>query len=112
MPASRPDHGADPLPLEGLADPPTSAQGRTELAVRSSIAAAHLDNRDGGAAELAAQAARAVDLAHNRRDPYAVAACVRELREVLTRLRLDPVARLGNDAGEVQRFLESLGTPE
>lgn len=84
--------------------------GATEKAVRKSLAAAALDVRDNGVAELAAQLARSVDIASNvRRDPYAVAAAGRELAAVMARLRLDPTARLGNDAGDVATFLQSLG---
>lgn len=86
-------------------------RGATERAVRDALKAASLDDRDKGAGELAAQCARAVDLSIGRRDPYAVAATARELRETLTRLKLDPVAREGADAGEVQSWLEQLGKP-
>lgn len=84
--------------------------GPTERAVRKALQAASLDTRDEGAAELAAQLARSVDVASNvRRDPYAVAAAGRELSAVLQRLRLDPAARMGNDASDVQTFLAGLG---
>lgn len=84
--------------------------GPTERAVRKALKAAALDDRDHGAGELAAQLARAVDVASRvRRDPYAVAAAGRELSAVLTRLRLDPVSRLGNDASAVEEFLAGLG---
>lgn len=84
--------------------------GATERAVREALNAAALDKRDHGAAELAAQLARAVDVASTvRRDPYAVAAAGRELQAVLTRLRLDPTARLGNDASNVEGWLAGLG---
>lgn len=82
----------------------------TERAVRKALEAASLDDRDAGVAELAAQLARAVDVAATvRRDPYGVAAAGRELAAVLVRLRLDPVSRLGNDAGELEKFLQGLG---
>ena len=84
--------------------------GATERSVRQSLKAAALDARDHGAGELAAQLARAVDVASSvRRDPYAVAAAARELATVLAALRLTPVARLGNDAGAVEQFLAGLG---
>lgn len=87
--------------------------GPTERAVRASLKAAALDDRDHGAAELAAQLARAVDVAQGaRRDPYGVATAGRELREQLQRLRLDPVARMGNDAGAVQAWLGKLTEAE
>lgn len=84
--------------------------GPTERAVRKALRAAALDTRDEGAAELAAQLARSVDVASRvRRDPYAVAAAGRELSAVLQRLRLDPAARMGNDASAVEDFLSGLG---
>lgn len=99
--------------LPGLEDSGAGRVGPTERAVRASIEGAALDDRDKGAGELAAQCARAVDVAQRvRRDPYAVAAAARELREQLIRLRLDPVARLGNDAGQLQQFLDDLTRPD
>lgn len=97
--------------LPGLEVPESSA-GRVERTVRAALTAAALDTRDHGAGELAAGLARAVDLALNRRDPYAVAQAGRELRETLTRLRMDPVAREGNDAGALQTFLDGLSAAE
>lgn len=97
--------------LFGVEDQALNAgrMGATEAAVRRSLTAAALDERDKGGAELAAQLARAVDVAQTvRHDPYGVATAGRELREQLTRLRLDPVARLGNDAGAVQAWLGKL----
>lgn len=99
--------------LFGVDQVPGDRIGPTEAAVRRALAGAQLDDRDHGAAELAAQCARAVDVAQNvRRDPYGVAAAGRELREQLIRLRLDPAARLGNDAGELTGWLAKLSTPE
>lgn len=99
--------------LFGVDDVAGGKIGATEAAVRKSLTDAALDTRDHGAGELAAQCARAVDVAANvRRDPYGVAAAARELREQLIRLRLDPVARLGNDAGQLQTFLDSLQHPD
>ena len=83
--------------------------GTVGQAVQRSVAAAALDDRDEGAGALAVSLARAVDAGHRRGDPYAVATAGRELREQLQRLRLDPVSRLGNDAGGVTAFLASLG---
>lgn len=99
----------DQLPGLTVAEP---RAGRVERAVRDSLAAAQLDARDAGAGELAASCARAVDLAHMRKDPYAVASTARELREQLVRLRMDPAARLGGDAGEVAGWLAGLNQPE
>lgn len=96
--------------LDGLELPEAKARA-TEAAVRASVAAAQLEDRDRGAGELAIQQARAVDLGMTRRDPYAVAAAGRELSAQLQRLRLDPVSRLGNDAGDVATWLEALANP-
>lgn len=108
--------GARPAPgdneLPGLGDIAGPAAGRVEVAVRRSLVGAALDARDEGAGELAASLARAVDLAHNRKDPYAVASCARELRETLLRLRLDPQSRVGADAGGIDAFLAGLTQAE
>lgn len=96
--------------LEGL-EVPEQPHGSLEAAVRKAVAAAALDERDHGAAELAAMSARFVDLASRRRDPFAGAATVRECSSALQRLRLDPASRAGNDAGEVAAWLERLATP-
>lgn len=84
--------------------------GAVETAVRRSLEAAALDDRDRGAGELAAACARAVDLAGGRRDPYAVAAAARELRETLNRLKLDPTAR-EDAAGGLDDLLADLARP-
>lgn len=93
--------------LAGLTVPEQPA-GSTLQRVRDALAEAQLDTRDGGAAALAEACARAVDLAHGRRDPYAVATCARELRETLTALRMTPAAREGADAGNVESWLAQL----
>lgn len=97
----------DQLPLD--VKPPEL--GYVGKAVQASVEAAALDSRDKGAGALAVACARAVDTAQRRGDPYAVAAAARELRETLIRLRLDPVARLGNDAGQLQTWLAGLQAP-
>lgn len=94
-------------PLAGL-EVAQGKAGHTQLRVQSAIAAAQLDDRDAGMAALAEACARAVDLAHYRRDPYAVASAARELRETLIRLKLDPVSREGADAGNVEKWLAAL----
>lgn len=84
--------------------------GAVRTAVVAAVEAAQLDDRDQGTGALAIACAAAVDLAlTTRRDPYAVASAARELRETLTRLRMDPVSREGNDAGDVQSWLDKLG---
>jgi hypothetical protein len=96
--------------LPGLGDvaATTTNAGYLQRHVAAAIVAAELDDRDKGMGALAEACAWAVDLAHYRRDPYAVAAAARELRETLVRLRMDPASRLGNDAGQVETWLESL----
>jgi hypothetical protein len=101
---------ADQPMIDGL-DVPAHRQGPVELAVRSSVEAAQLDDRDKGAGELAAAAARFVDLAGGRRDPFAGAATVRECSMILTRLRLDPESRDGADAGQIEAWLARLAEP-
>lgn len=103
---STPQPPPDQLP--GL-EVPTPPAGDLAAAVARSVAAAQLDARDEGTGQLAVACARAVDAAGRRGDPYAVAAAGRELRETLIRLRLDPQARHGADAGEVADFLAGLG---
>ena len=83
---------------------------RVERAVRQSVDAAQLDKLDAGAAALAVELARAVDVASGRKDPYGVEAAGRGLREQLVRLRLDPEARhqeSGNDG--ISSWLDQLG---
>lgn len=94
--------------LPGLGEAGQGRAGYLQSAVAKAIEAAQLDDRDKGMGALAEACARAVDLAHYRRDPYAVAAAARELRETLTRLRMDPVSREGADAGQVEQWLQSL----
>lgn len=87
--------GQDALPgltVEGV------RPGRLEQAVAAAIDEAvrqqRLTTLDRAMAQLAIEAARAVDQAVTiRRDPYAFAQPARELRETLTRLQLDPTAR-------------------
>lgn len=82
--------------------------GYCQTMVAAAVDAASLDDRDKGMGALAIACARAVDLAQVRRDPYAVASAARELRETLTRLRMDPAARVGADAGNVEKWLAGL----
>lgn len=93
--------------LPGL-DVPTPAGGQLVEAITRSITAAQLDDRDEGMGQLAIYAARGVELAYGRRDPYAIASTERELAEVLTRLRLTPASRMGADAGGVEKWLAGL----
>lgn len=102
------DEGA----LFGVDDVDGGPMGPTERAVRAALHAAALDGRDKGLGELAAQKARAVDVAQNvRRDPYGVAAAGQQLLNALVELRMTPKARLGQDASELSDFLAALNTP-
>lgn len=85
--------------------------GKVEAAMRRSVDAAALEPTDEGVAEAVVAAAKAVDLAVARSDPYGVAQALRELRETAARLRLDPVSRDGAPAGDVERFLRDLASP-
>jgi len=88
--------------------------GRVERRVAASIAAAkrgkHLEARDDGLCALAVELARTVDecsMSTERPQPYALAGASRELREVLTRLRLDPSEREAPAARDpFEQFLE------
>lgn len=101
---------------ESLLDEASTEQlrhvGRVEEAVARSVAAAALAAVDEGAGALAIEAARAVDLASHRRDPYGVAAAARELREQLARVLLDPASRQGGPSGDVEAFLAELSRAE
>lgn len=65
---------------------------------------------DAGLAQLAVEAARAVDLAIGSRDPYAFSQPARELRELLAQLKLDPASRGGAASRDpFEDFLADLG---
>lgn len=86
---------------------------RVERAVRQSVDAAlaadKLDRElDAGAAALAVELARAVDVAAGRKDPYGVEAAGRGLRDQLMRLRLDPESRKADTNGAAS-WLDALG---
>lgn len=104
----RRDDGQGALDLSGLDDGPAFM---VEQAVRRSLRAAADANLvgelDAAAGALAAGCARAIDFGLKRRDPYAVAAAARELRETLVRLKLDPASRdTGDDDGLGQLMRE------
>lgn len=103
----RPGVGQDSLMDPAEVDRPT---WRLEAAVKRSIEAARLDPRDEGMGQLAVESALAIDVAQRRRDPYAVAAVARELRETLTRLQLDPASR-ADGTDDLDQLLAQLGTP-
>lgn len=81
---------------------------RVEQATEAAVKAARLDDVDQAAAALAVELGRAVDVASTRKDPYGVATAARELRETLTRLRLDPASRESNRTDDVS-WLDALG---
>lgn len=80
---------------------------RVEQAVAASVAAATLDAKDAGAAALAVELARAVDVASMRNDPYGIAQAATPLREQLIRLKLDPASR-GDTANDFAAWLDGL----
>jgi hypothetical protein len=99
----------------GLFDAPTPRLGRHERAVARAIARAQRDGLldttlDGGLSSVARGLGRAIDGAEAARNPWAVAQVARELRETLTRLRLDPAAR-GADRDSWDDFLAALTDP-
>lgn len=102
----------------GSAEPlfvlPGGRRGRVEAALERAITAARRDraltDADAGAVALARAQARGVDGAEAGRNPWALAALGRELRETLIRLRLDPVAR-GPGRESVAEFLAALAQP-
>lgn len=91
---------------------PARPTGRVEAATLSAVRAASLDARDAAAAALAVELARAVDVAALGRAPaYPVATAARELRDVLTRLRLDPASRAASVADPVADLVAALNVP-
>jgi len=88
--------------------------GRVELAFQSAADAAReaqaLERTDDGMAALAVELGRAVDVASRALDVRGVAVAAKELREVASRLRLDPTAR-GSVGDAFTDLLQELGTP-
>ena len=82
---------------------------RVEQATEAAVKAARLDDVDQAAAALAVELGRAVDVASTRKDPYGVATAARELRETLTRLRLDPASRESTGTNGDLSWLDALG---
>ena len=82
---------------------------RVEQATQAAVESARLDDRDKAAAALAVELGRAVDVAATRKDPYGVATAARELREPLTRLRLDPASRESSGTHGDLSWLDALG---
>lgn len=89
----------------------------TSRAIRAAQAAGELGALHAGAAALARSLARGVDDAETKRDPWARAACSRELRETLAALGLDRASRgelpRGTDTGgdAFDQWLAQLDTP-
>lgn len=90
--------------------------GRVERAFLAAVEAAQacetLEAADAGLAALAVELARACDVASRKQDPYGVAAAGRELREVASRLKLDPSARGASTGGSLDDFLRDLASPD
>lgn len=87
----------------------------TGRAIRAAQTAGELGALHSGAAALARSLARGVDEAEAKRDPWARAACSRELRETLAALGLDRASRgelPHGDAGTDDAFLAWLRTDD
>jgi len=93
---------------------PAGRRGRVERAVDESVRRARAQNQisdlDQALVTLARAQARAVDVAENARDVWALARAGGELRETLIRLRLDPTSR-GVTRDGLADFLAALGSP-
>jgi len=105
----RRDDGQGALDLDGLDSGPAFM---VEAAVRRSLRAAAdaqlVGELDAAAGALAAGCARAIDFGLKRRDPYAVAAAARELRETLIRLKLDPTSRMADGDSDLTTLMREL----
>lgn len=93
-----------------------AARGRVERAVHSSILAAAKAGAvdaalDAGLLTLARALAASIDKAGAKPDPYGVATASRELREVMARLKLDPLSRAGGAHSELAALLEQMSKP-
>jgi cytosine/adenosine deaminase-related metal-dependent hydrolase len=98
-----------------LMDAPRERKRRVELAtdeaIRSARRAGQLDDVDAGAYTLARELARAVDRAAAKSDVWAITGASRELREVLTMLRLTPSTRDVGPSDELASALAELARP-
>lgn len=91
---------------------PDPRAGRHERSVNQAIRRGQRDGvidaaLDGGLSSLARGLARVADVAEQQKNPWAMAAVARELRETLTRLRLDPASR-GADRDAWDDFLAAI----
>jgi hypothetical protein len=84
---------------------------RTAAAIRAAKAEDKLGKLDDGVCALAVELARAVDVGALKQDPYAIATAGRELREVMSRLKLDPTSRGLRPDDPLSDFLAGLGSP-
>lgn len=93
---------------------PARRKGRVEAALDKAIVAARaaggLTDVDAAVLTLARAQARGVDAAETDRNVWALAAIGRELRETLSRMRMDPTSRGGN-RDELVAFLADLAKP-
>lgn len=112
MSKTPPTTGQDTLDL----GPVERLVGRVERAFTAAVDAGRRDGTiadvDGGLAALAVELARGVDVASRKSDPYGVAAAGRELREVASRLKLDPTSRGGANDDGLAEFLRGLSAPD
>lgn len=100
---------------DALFDVSAGKPGRVERRVAAAIRAGKREDvigaLDDGACALALELARAVDragAAGTKPDPYAVTQAGRELREVMTALRLTPASRGAQTSDALADFLRSL----
>lgn len=98
----------EPVELFALPSSPPAGAGPVELATRRALAAAKLPATSEGLGELAIAAAKAVDVASRRADPYAIAAAGRELRETFGRIGMGAAAPAAGDGLPGDMF----GAPE
>lgn len=114
MGAKRKSRSADlQIELVGVRRPAT---GRVEralyVAVPRAIRDGHLDKElDAGIVAVARSVARALDLAAVEGDKWAVARLSQELRELLTRMRLEPTSR-GSSSDGLADIIAAIGAPE
>jgi hypothetical protein len=93
-----------PLPLPTVRRTIGRVEQATSRAIRAAQTAGEVGPLHAGAAALARSLARGVDEAEAKRDPWARAACSRELRETLASLGLDRASR-----GELPRGADNAG---
>lgn len=103
---SRPGGGTEPLPFVVETAPAGPMQKAVAAVLDQARADGLLEDVDEALAQLAVEAARAVD--HAARDPYAFSQPAAQLRETLVLLRLDPKSRGATGRDPFDAFIEGL----